>query len=87
MSSIVSSASSCSIEAEQQLESTIPSSIQRISATIYSATPVWLRNVSFSVAHLVALPFTQGLMFALGLYIGKTMFVRPLMARFRIKPM
>lgn len=84
MSSVISSASSCSIKADQSLESNNPSAIHRITSKVYAAAPAWLKNITFGTTYLVALPFTQGLMFALGLYIGKTMFVRPLMTRFRL---
>ena len=81
----VSSASSCSLEDQNQLVVQHISPVRRVGGRIYELTPVWVRNVSFALTQLVWLPFSQGVFFALGLYLGRTVLVRPLMARFNFR--
>lgn len=60
-----------------------------LAAAAYDAlvyfTPAWAKFVAFAAPQLVLLPFTQGMMFSLGLYLGRTVLVRPLMAKLRIR--
>lgn len=83
----MSSASSCSLEDSQLIQPAIfyPSPITRIRLYIYVNSPYWLRNTAFGLSQLVLLPFTQGLSFALGLYLGRTLLMRPLMAKLRLR--